>query len=119
MRCAVSTLIYFNRKYYKYNGGEKEEQELAIGGYELAFLADLVASHIFDKSRTLLNPTTHHVFYQDDGLVVLKGNKIVQEIKYWLEKFQKAMDKAAVNQHLQFIAEIWTNDTNPPIFVKE
>ena len=39
-----STLIFFDGEYYEYHGGEKEEQGLAIGGYESAFLANLVAS---------------------------------------------------------------------------
>ena len=39
-----STLVYFDGDYYEYHGGEKEEQGLAVGGYESAFLADLVVS---------------------------------------------------------------------------
>ena len=39
-----STLTSFNIDYYEYNGGEKEEQGLAIGGYGLALLSDLFAS---------------------------------------------------------------------------
>ena len=36
----ISTLISFDREYYKYHWGEREEQGLAIGEYESAFLAD-------------------------------------------------------------------------------
>ena len=50
-----STLISFNGKYNEYHESEKEEQGFAIGGYELAFLANLVVSYLFDKSKTLLN----------------------------------------------------------------
>ena len=32
-----STLISFYGKYYEYHGGKKQEQGLAIGGYELGF----------------------------------------------------------------------------------
>ena len=39
-----STLISFDGDYYKYRGGEREEQGLSIGGYESTFLADLVVS---------------------------------------------------------------------------
>ena len=53
-----STLTSFVGEYYKYNGGEKEEQGLSIGGYELAFLSNLVASYLFDISKAILNPTT-------------------------------------------------------------
>ena len=39
-----STLISFDVDCYEYHGGERDEQGLAIGGYESAFLSDLVAS---------------------------------------------------------------------------
>ena len=34
-------------------------------------------------------------------------------------EFQKTVEKAAGNQHLQFNAEIWTNDMTPPLSAKE
>ena len=42
-----STLICFDGEYYEYHGGEKEEQGLAVGGYESALLSDLVVSYLF------------------------------------------------------------------------
>ena len=79
----------------------------------------MVASYLFEKNNTLMNRTTYHIIYFDDGLVVFKGKKSVQEIKDWLAEFQKAVDKAAGNQHLQFTAEIWTNDTKLPPSAKK
>ena len=76
-----STLISFNREYYKYHGGKKEQQRLAIGGYESAFLANLVAPYLIEKYKTLINRKTCHGIYQDDGLVVFKGKTSMQEIK--------------------------------------
>ena len=35
---------------HEYHGGDREEQGLEIGGYESAFLADLVASYLFEKA---------------------------------------------------------------------
>ena len=70
-----STLIYFDGEYYKYHGGEREEQGLAIGAYEFAFLADLVASYLFEKSSPIIRTTIYHVIYRDDVLVVFKGKK--------------------------------------------
>ena len=61
------------------------------------------------------NPTIYHGIYRDGGLVVFKGKKSVREIKYWLDDFQKTVDKAAGNQHLQFAAEIWKPDETPPL----
>ena len=64
-------------------------------------------------------PTIYHGIYRDDGLVVFKGKKSVKEIKYWLDEFQKTVDKAAGNQHFQFTAEIWKPDENSPPQAKE
>ena len=81
----ISTLISFDGDYYKCHGGEREEQGLAIGGYESAFLADLVASYLFEKSKLNFRPTIYHGIYRYDSMVVFKGKKKEIEIKYWLE----------------------------------
>ena len=70
-----STLISFDGEYYEYHGGEREEQWLTIGGYESAFLADLVASYIFEKAKANFRLTIYHGIYKDDRLVVFKGKK--------------------------------------------
>ena len=98
--------------YYKYHGGEKEEQGLAIGGYESAFLADLVASYLFEKAKANSHLKTYHGIYIDNGLVVFRGNNNAREIKDWLEEFQQTVNKAARNQHLQFTADTWTKEEN-------
>ena len=67
-----STLISFKGEYYKYHGGEKEEQGLAIVKYESAFLADLVASYLIERASPIFRPTIYHGIYQYDGLVVFK-----------------------------------------------
>ena len=76
-------------------------------------------SYLFEKFQTLLNWTTYHGIYQDYGMLVFKGKKSVQDIKKWLAEFQQTVDKVSGNQHLQFTAEIWTNDTNLPLPAKE
>ena len=70
-----STLISFDGEYYEYHGREREEQRLAIGGYESVFLADLVASYLFEKASPIFRPTIYLGIYRDDGLVVFKGKK--------------------------------------------
>ena len=52
-----STLISFDGGYYEYDGGEREEQGLAVGGYKSEFLADLVFSYLFEKSKANFRPT--------------------------------------------------------------
>ena len=113
------TLISFHGWYYEYHGGDNKEQYLAIDGYELEFLSNLVVSYLFDKSKELLNQTTYHGIYHNEGLFMFKGKNSVQEIKYWLEEFQQKLDKAEGNQHLQFTAEIWTNNTYSPPSTKK
>ena len=110
-----SILIYFDGKYYEYHGGEKEEQGLVISGYESALLTDLVASYLFEKAKADFHLTIYHGIYRDDSLVVFKGQKSVKEIKDWLDKFQQTVAKAEGNQDLQFTAEIWKPDENPPL----
>ena len=92
---------------------------MAIGGYESDFLADLVASYLFEKSKLNFRPTIYHGIYQDDSLVVFKGKKKASEIKYWLEEFQQTVKKATGKQHLRFTAEICTNEANSPTPEKE
>ena len=79
------TIISFDGEYYEYHRWEREEQGLAIGGYESAFLADLVASYLFEKSKPIFRLKIYHVIYQDDGLVVFKRKKKASQIKDWLE----------------------------------
>ena len=114
-----STLIYFNGEYYEYHGGEREEQGLLIGGYKSEFLADMIASYLFEESKSNFRPTIYHGIYRDDGLVVFKGKKKASEIIYWLEEFQQKVNKAAGNQHLHFTAEIWMTEDNSPTPGKE
>ena len=58
-----STLIYFDGEYYEYHGGEREEHGSAISGYESAFLADLVASYLFEKAKPIFRPRIYHGIY--------------------------------------------------------
>ena len=51
--------------------------------------------------------------------MVFKGKKKASEIRDWIEKFQQIVNKAAVNQHLQFTAETWTTEEKSPTPAKE
>ena len=57
------TLISFDGEYYEYHGGEREEQWLAIGGYESAFLAELAATYLFEKAKANFRPKIYHGIY--------------------------------------------------------
>ena len=59
----ISTLISFDGEYYEYHGGEREEQGLAIGRDESAFLANLFASFLFEKAKPIFRPKIYHGIY--------------------------------------------------------
>ena len=82
-------------------------------------MADLVASYLFEKYKADFRPTIYHKIYLYDSLVVFKGKEKASEIKDWLEEFQKTVNTAAGNQHLQLTAEIWTNEAKLPTPAKE
>ena len=86
----------FIDKYYEY-GGETtgEKRGLTIGGYESAWLADLVASCILEETKDIFSDFIYYRIYRNDGFVILKGIKIKREINKWLESFQNKVDKLA------------------------
>ena len=72
----ASCFIFFNGKYFKYPcKGNNNNKGLAIGGYESAFLADLVASYLLEKTKKIFTNTHYHRIYLNDGFVAFKGNQ--------------------------------------------
>ena len=51
----VSTLLTFGGEYFEYSDKGIKKKGLAIGGYESAFHADLVASYLFDNCNNKFN----------------------------------------------------------------
>ena len=49
-----------------------------------------------------------------DELVSFKSKRSVDDMRGWLEEFQRKLDEAAGNHGLQFISEIYTIDKNLP-----
>ena len=82
-----NTLITFIEKYYEYDGSNKtNERGLIIGGYKSEWLADLVASFLLENSGGLFEQTTtRYGVYRYDGIVILRGKWINEEIKRWLK----------------------------------
>ena len=76
-------------------------------------------SYLCEKFKANFHPTTYHVIYIDDSLVLFNGKNNSKEIKDWLEEFQQTVNKAAGNQHLQFTEKIWTTEENSPTPAKE
>ena len=72
-----NTLITFRDKYYEYGVEEDpKERALTIGGYDSAWLADLVAGYLMEKAEENNHfDNTHFVgMYRDDGNLAFKGS---------------------------------------------
>eukprot|EP00957_Ditylum_brightwellii_P182400 13894796-Ditylum_brightwellii.AAC.1 len=73
-------LVSYRNKYFNYKGAAKgddltiEEIVLAIGGYESAFLVDLVASYLFEMTTKKFIEAGYKGIYSDNGLTVLVEN---------------------------------------------
>jgi hypothetical protein len=93
-------------------GGEAEVEEkgLTIGGYESAWLADLVAAYLLENEVVIFNPTEFHGIYRDDGFVVFKDDPLKSEVAEWLRKFQERVDELAESKFLKFMMVIWGKD---------
>eukprot|EP00957_Ditylum_brightwellii_P191655 14591428-Ditylum_brightwellii.AAC.1 len=69
-----STLIQFRGQHYVYQGAAKGKElsdkdvALAIGAYELAFLADIVATYVFEEMEECFRQCIFRGIYRDDGL---------------------------------------------------
>ena len=84
----------FHDKYYRYGGQHAmDSPSLSIGGYESAWLADLVASYFFDALEDrFVNIMQYWGIYRDDGLVVTTVPWPDADINKWLHDFQIAVD---------------------------
>ena len=103
-----NTLITFEDQYYEYDGGkDPEEKGLTIGGYESAWLADLVGAYILDKTQQHFTETSYHGLYRDDGFATFNGKWDYDMIVEWRDEFQKSVNILAGGDYLQFTCSIW------------
>ena len=71
-----NTLVCFIYKCYEYRGDMNGEQRgLIIGGYEFAWLADLVADYLLKQTEELFRDFIYHSIYRNDRFIILKGIK--------------------------------------------
>eukprot|EP00957_Ditylum_brightwellii_P121874 9293811-Ditylum_brightwellii.AAC.1 len=89
-----NTLVSYCNKYFNYKGAVKgndltvKDVVLAIGGYKSSFLADLVASYLFEITGKKFIEAQYKGIYRDSGLTVLVGKWNKVRITQWLEDFQ-------------------------------
>eukprot|EP00957_Ditylum_brightwellii_P039795 3013057-Ditylum_brightwellii.AAC.1 len=120
-----STLIQFRGCYFVYKGAAKdrdlsyEDVALAIGAYKSVFLADIVASYIFEETDECFRKCVFRGIYRDDGLVVFVGQQSKSEIQECLQKYQSLVNKLAGGNYLQFATKLWqppsANKYNSPV----
>jgi hypothetical protein len=72
-----NTIVSFQNKYYEYGvNPDPNRRDLTIGGFELAFLADLEATYIFEKLHHLLEAHVKYIgTYRDDEIIVFRGSR--------------------------------------------
>jgi hypothetical protein len=106
-----NTLLTFVNKYYEYGGNlDVEDRGLTIGGYELAWLANLCMAYVTDNSRNILNELVYEGIYRDNGIMIFKGPVTTSEVAKWLGIFQARVNNLADSKFLEFTAEVWGND---------
>ena len=106
-----NTLITYRDKYYEYDGDQEISNKcLTIGGYESAWLADLVAAFILEETKSQFTDTKYYGIYRDDGLVILNGKKSKEEIENWLQTFQQKVDETLQDNGLIFTCCLWNRN---------
>ena len=108
-----NTLITFRDKYYKHGGScDPTKRGLTIGGYESAWLADLVAAWILENNEKLFRRTSiYHGIYRDDGLIIFKDKWTINHIDKWIKTFQFNVNELCGDEDLQFTTSIWKPDS--------
>ena len=102
-----NTLLTFIDKYYEYGGEEDvEERGLMIEGYELVWLADLIASYILENMKKHFQETHLKGIYRNDGIVIFKGILKEGNIGDWLKGFQVGVNELAGSNYLKFTAKV-------------
>jgi hypothetical protein len=87
---------------------DPDKRGVTIGGFESAFLADLEASYIFDKSKIIWERHARFLgTYCDDKIIVFNGQKSNEWLLNWLTIFQGEVDRLLKTSDIQFTMEIW------------
>jgi hypothetical protein len=103
-----STLFTFQDQYYEYDGeANPDDRGLTIGGYESAWLADLVGAYILDNTQHLFKETLFHGFYRDDGFAVFDSTCSYSHLTEWRRNFQQEVNALAEGNYLKYSVSIW------------
>jgi len=91
-----STLLSFVDKCCEHDGDrDPEEKGLTIGGYESAWLADLVGAHILDNTKSHFRKTKCYGLCRDDGIAAFNNKLSYDDMLKWRTKFQNSVNRLA------------------------
>jgi hypothetical protein len=112
-----STLISFKDKIFEYKGnGDEEDRGLAIGGYESAFLADMVVSFLFEKTIDMFDNTIYKGIYRDDGITIFNNKLSEIQLDNWISLFQRKINFITEGNFFKFTVALWDEgNTNATI----
>ena len=98
--------------YYKYVGNNALDPGLIIGGYELAFLSNLLVAFVFKElnSKMFVDNFLLNKIHRDDGMLVTKENWDAKRFATWIQLFQKEVNELLQTDKLQFTLDIWMNN---------
>ena len=110
-----ATLICYQDEYFNYKGiveengvdGNKDENGLAIGGYESAFCLDVGATYVYKMNEKILNKLRFAGTYRGNGLMIFRERLSHRQAIHWLRHFQIQVNKLVGSDYFQFTAEIW------------
>ena len=106
------TLLTFVDKYYEYDGDkDPENKALTIGGFESAWLADLVGAYLLANTKEHFKETRFDGIYRDDGFAAFIGKWSYDQIATWRDNFQAAVNILTEGDYLQFTCSIWIDET--------
>ena len=87
---------------------DQRERGLTIGGYDAAWLADIVAGYILELARDHFANTKFVGMYWDDGKVIFNGVYSVRELQNWLlHDFQTTVNEITGDRSIQFMMDVW------------
>eukprot|EP00957_Ditylum_brightwellii_P096518 7350436-Ditylum_brightwellii.AAC.2 len=77
-----------------------EDIVLAIGAYESAFCANIVASYVFKMTETCFLQAKHCGIHQCNGLVIFTGKWTRMQIACWLSQLQTLVNRIVEDIYL-------------------
>ena len=97
----ANTIVTYGDQNWIYGGDAPVKiKGLTIGGYEAAFFADLGADYILENATDLFSNSIFYGIYRKDGLNVIDGRSLTEELVGWLNQFQTKVNELLESEFL-------------------